>query len=128
MKFIIKHEIRGRIRIHLIQDRMSYKEADILQYYLERLEEVTHAKVYEKTADAAIRFTGDRTAVIRALKAFHYSEVDVPAAVIEHSGRELNAVYKEKLINKVVLRLTRRWIVPYPVRAVYILCRALRYA
>ena len=128
MKFIIKHEIRGRIRIHLIQDRMSYKEADILQYYLERLEEVTHAKVYEKTADAAIRFTGDRTAVIRALKAFHYSEVDVPAAVIEHSGRELNAVYKEKLINKVVLRLARRWIVPYPVRAVYILCRALRYA
>ena len=78
MKFIIKHEIRGRIRIHLIQDRMSYKEADILQYYLERLEEVTHAKVYEKTADAAIRFTGDRTAVIRALKAFHYSVRIIP--------------------------------------------------
>ena len=35
MKFAIKHEIKGRIRIHLAQKHMTYRQADILQYYLE---------------------------------------------------------------------------------------------
>ena len=35
MKFAIKHEIKGRIRVHLAQKRMTYRQADILQCYLE---------------------------------------------------------------------------------------------
>ena len=31
MKFAIKHEIKGRIRIHLAQKHMTYRQADILQ-------------------------------------------------------------------------------------------------
>lgn len=46
MKFIIKHEIPGRIRIHMVQKQMSCKEADTLLYYLKTLEYVTQAKVY----------------------------------------------------------------------------------
>ena len=34
MKFVIKHEIRGRLRIHLYQREMSIRQADLLQYYL----------------------------------------------------------------------------------------------
>ena len=34
MKFTIKHEIRGRIRIHNCQKTMSADQADELQYYL----------------------------------------------------------------------------------------------
>ena len=30
MKFIIKHEIRGRLRIHVVQRKMTCAEADIL--------------------------------------------------------------------------------------------------
>ena len=33
MKFAIKHEIKGRIRIHLAQKHMTYRQADILQCY-----------------------------------------------------------------------------------------------
>lgn len=40
MKFAIKHEIKGRIRIHLAQKRMTYRQADILQCYLEDYSEV----------------------------------------------------------------------------------------
>ena len=36
MKFAIKHEIKGRIRIHLAQKHMTYRQADILQCYLEK--------------------------------------------------------------------------------------------
>ena len=44
MKFKIKHEIQGRIRIHVRQKHMTYEEADILLYYLHNLKYVTFAK------------------------------------------------------------------------------------
>lgn len=35
MKFTIEHEIKGRIRIHLIQRKMTYGQADSLPYVLQ---------------------------------------------------------------------------------------------
>ena len=63
MKFMIKHEIPGRIRIHVVQKQMSYQEADALLYYLNTLEYITQAKVYRRTADACVCFTGKRVPI-----------------------------------------------------------------
>lgn len=49
MKVVIKHESRGRMRVHLIQNRMTCGQADILLYYLQRLDGVTEEKVYERS-------------------------------------------------------------------------------
>ena len=46
MKFVIKHEIRGRIRFHVAQKNMSYREADILQYYLDSMQYVSSASPF----------------------------------------------------------------------------------
>ena len=35
MKFVIKDEIRGRIRVRVKQNEMTCREADILQYYFD---------------------------------------------------------------------------------------------
>ena len=43
MKFAIKHEIKGRIRIHLAQKHMTYRQADILQCYLEKEENIKNS-------------------------------------------------------------------------------------
>ena len=51
MKFAIKHEIKGRIRIHLTQKSMTYRQADILQCYLEAQTNVTRASIYVRTQD-----------------------------------------------------------------------------
>ena len=77
MKFIIKHEIRGRLRIHVVQPRMTYAEADTLSWYLERQENITGVKVYERTADAVICYKGGRSALIRLLKGFTYEKAEV---------------------------------------------------
>lgn len=63
MKFIIKHEVKGRLRIHVIRNRMTCAEADILCWTLEKQEDITSVKVYERTADAVIYYTGDRGAI-----------------------------------------------------------------
>lgn len=127
MKFIIKHEIRGRLRIHVVQPRMTYAEADTLSWYLERRENITGVKVYERTADAVICYKGDRSALIRLLKGFTYEKADVPENILTDSGRELNAVYKEKLIARTVLHYGCRLFVPYPVRAAITFFRSLKY-
>ena len=72
MRFQIKHEIEGRLRVHMMQNRMTFAEADTLQYYLEGLPGVAHAKVYEKTCDAVVTYTAERADIITALKQFCY--------------------------------------------------------
>ena len=64
MKFIIKHEIPGRLRIHFPMRRMTYGEADTLQYYLQGFSYVTDVKVYERTADAVVRYVCERGEII----------------------------------------------------------------
>ena len=127
MKFMIKHEIPGRIRIHVVQKQMSYQEADALLYYLNTLEYITQAKVYRRTADACVCFTGKREPVIQALREFRYTSVKVPDEVFANSGRKINDSYQEKLIGKVLFHYAGKLLLPYPVRKAVILCKALHY-
>lgn len=127
MKFVIKHEIRGRIRIHILQNRMSYREADQLQYYLEMQPFISGVKVYLQTQDASITYTGEREQMIRLLKGFSYDRAEVPENVLENSGRKLNETYREKLINKVILRAGAKLLLPYPVNAAITAVKSVGY-
>lgn len=127
MRFVVKHEIRGRIRIHVLQKRMSYEEADILQYYLDNKEQVTRVQVKERVQDIVIFYTGDREAVIDMLRRFHYEAVSVPSTYLENSGRALNDQYYEKLVNRIVLHYGTRLLVPKPIRMVITWTKALKY-
>ncbi len=127
MKFIIRHELKGRLRIHVVQNRMTFAEADILAWYLQQLECVSSAKVYERTADAVICYHGSRDEMIHLLQVFQYENVIVPDEVIENSGRELNAYYKEKLIARIAWRILKRVIVPAPVRNLITVVKSVRF-
>ncbi len=127
MDFVIKDEIKGRLRIHLPQSKMTICQADTLQYYLSTLDFVKKAKVYERTADAVIVYEGERQPVIDALRAFSYETTDVPEKVFQASGRQLNADYQEKLAQKIIMRYVRKALLPYPIRVAYTGCMALKY-
>ena len=127
MKFIIRHESKGRIRIHAVQYRMTYAQADTLLYYLHSQKEITFAKVYDRTCDATISYAGDRERIIELLRNFHYENAEVPTGLIETSGRELNNSYQEKLIGKIVFHYARRIILPYPIRVCLTTIRSIRY-
>ena len=127
MKFFIKHEGKGRIRIHLGQSRMSYEQADTFLFFLQNLEEVTEAKVYDRTADAVIYYKGSRKRVIDAIRQFHYQQVQLPDGYLEHSGRKLNATYQEKLVDRVLLHYAIRFCLPAPIRAVYTTFKSVKY-
>ena len=127
MKFTIKHEKKGRIRVHLFQKYMNFTQADTLQYYLENLDGVKKAQVFNRTSDALIYYTGERNELLKAIQAFGYSRVSVPAQVLENSGRELNETYKEKLVNKVIFHYGRKLLLPYPLSAIYTTAMSVKY-
>lgn len=127
MRFVIKNEIRGRLRIHLKQKRMTYEEADLLQYYMENVEGVRFVKVYERTCDAVIGYTEGREDILQKLKTFHYEDVSVPTGYLENSGRAMNAEFKEELISKVFYHYLRRALLPAPLAAAYSTALSVKY-
>ena len=127
MKFYIKHESRGRIRIHLAQKRMSSVQAETLLYYLQNQNQVSFAKVYDRTSDAVICYQGERSEIIRMVQTFHYENVELPTGLLESSGRELNKEYQEKLISKVIYHFGRKWFLPAPIRNAYTAVVSIKY-
>ena len=96
---------------------MSSVQAETLLYYLQNQNQVSFAKVYDRTGDAVICYEGERAAVIRMIQLFHYEEVELPTGLLESSGRALNNEYQEKLISKVIYHFGRKWLLPAPIRA-----------
>ena len=127
MKFVVKHEIKGRIRVHFCQKRMTFEEADTLQYYLDSQEMITSSKVQERTQDATICYTGEKSAVIALLRSFQYEKVDVPDVYRQNSGRETNREYWDKLVTKVVVHYGNKLFLPMPIRTVITGVKAVKY-
>ena len=127
MKFTIKHESRGRMRVHMEQYRMTYEQADTLLYVIHNHRNVTFVKVYDRTADAVIEYVGDREQIIELLRHFHYESANVPQTVIKTSGRELNNSYQEKLIGSVVWHYSKKLLLPLPIRIALTIGRSIKY-
>ena len=127
MKFVIKHEIKGRIRIHILQSRMTFEQADTLEYYLSNNKLVTSVKVRERLQDATISYIGSREDIIKLLTSFKYNNVKVPDVYLQNSGRELNREYWDKLVNKVFLYGANKIFLPNPIRECITLTKSVKY-
>ena len=127
MRFQIVHEIKGRIRIHILQTYMSDKEADTLQYYLDNSGLVRSAKVYERTQDAVICYKGSRQEMLKQLQQFSYQAVQLPESVEALSGRRTNREYMDKLAGKVILRMGSKALLPFPIRSAVTVVKSAKY-
>ena len=127
MKFQIRHEIRGRMRIHVIQSRMSFAQADTLQYYLEQCESVISAKIQNRTEDVTFCYEGNRDAILEVLKAFSYEKTDVPDTYIKNSGREMNQRYWDQLVEQTFWHFGNKLFLPFSVRAVITTVKSVKY-
>lgn len=127
MRFRIEHELKGRMRLHVCTKKMSYEEADTLQYYLGSFPFVTKVKVHENIGNVTVNYVGSRKQLCEALAAYRPETVDVPDEFLHNSGRRLNEEYKEKLINKVLFMAGTKLFLPAPVRTVITIAKAGKY-
>ncbi len=122
MKCRILHESKTRMRIRVLRYRMTYEQADKLEYYLRSLPQVTKAAVSDRTLDATICFRSGRDEIVQALSQFNFEETQV--AVPEHTGRALAREYEDKLFFLAGRRLITRYLLPTPIALVYNTVRA----
>ena len=127
MKFKIEHEIRGRVRLHICQKRMTCRQADQLEYFLTNLEGVTAAKVVERNQDAVISFSGNREEILKEVQGFSYEKAEAPESYLQNSGREMNGEYWEKMVNHVVLHYGKKIFLPLPIRTFLTTLKSVKY-
>ena len=127
MRFKIEHEIRGRVRLHICQKRMTCRQADQLEYFLTNLEGVTAAKVVERNQDAVISFSGNREEILKAVQGFSYEKAEAPESYLQNSGGEMNGEYWEKMVNHVVLHYGKKIFLPLPIRTFLTTLKSVKY-
>ena len=114
MRFVVRAESRGRIRVHADIDRMHLSEADTLEYYLKALPGVGHVKVYDRTCDAVILYDCDRDDVTEALARFSFDDEAARALVPEHTSRVSDREFENRLLNRTIFRYARKLLLPHP--------------
>ncbi|SCH95639.1 Copper-transporting P-type ATPase [uncultured Clostridium sp.] len=115
------------MRIHILQSRMSFEQADILQYYLDAKEQVINAKIQERTADVTVSYQGSREEILSVLEAFTYERTQVPEVYLKNSGRQMNREYWDRLVNKTVIYFGNKIFLPYPIRAGITMITSVKY-
>ena len=127
MRFKIEHEIRGRVRLHICQKRMTCRQADQLEYVLTHLNGVISVNVVERTQDVVICYSDNREEMLRAIQRFSYEKAEAPESYLQNSGREMNGEYWEKMVNHVVLHYGKKIFLPLPVRTFLTTLKSVKY-
>lgn len=127
MKCKILHESRGRIRVHLMCNRMTLHDADILEYYMRNIDGVTSVKVYDRTQDAIIIYKTERKSIIRALAKFSFKAKEAIELVPEHTSRQLHRDFEDRLIFTTVSHIATKLFLPVPIRTALTLFRSIKY-
>ena len=127
MKCTILHESRGRLRVHVCNVRMTLHRADVLEAYLNHHDAVSKAKVYERTGDVVVCYTGSRKAAVAALSGYRFDDPELDALVTSADSRRINQEYQEKMYDLVAGRVLRKLFLPAPLDAAYTVLRSLHF-
>jgi len=127
MRFQIRHETKARLRIHLPMRRMTYRQADILEYYLQSIKEFRDTRIYERTGDVVVVYDCERERALEILRAFSFEKAQVPERVSESSGRELSAQYRDRIITEILLHFGKKLILPFSIRRIWERIKAVKF-
>ena len=118
MRYVVLHKSDKRIRIKTPIINMSYRQADLLEYYLKSIPWIKDAVVDERTCNATIIFNNvsdnNEDALRNALALYDENSEEVKALLPEETGRALNREYEEKLIIKIASHYVSKMLLPAP--------------
>ena len=128
MKYQIKHEIQGRIRLHILQ-KLTLTELDKLYCSLSEKKYIKHCKVYAPTNDLMLEYNCDRKEVLQLLTGLHTNELIVSESSLAAvtASRELNAKYKSKLLRKIAAHAINKLIIPFSLRVIILAIKTARF-
>lgn len=130
MQYLILHESRQRLRLHVPRLNLTLREADILEAYLNSLSFVKSARVHERTGDAIVFLVNKdagRPALLKALDRFSFVDESIAALAPEHSVRAMNRRYQEKMTALILGRVFRSLFFPKSLQIVWTVGKSVRF-
>lgn len=127
MKCKIVYESRGRLRVQLLQKRMTLRQADLLEGWLQAQAGVQQATVHERTCCAIVRYTGERARILAHFRVFCWERAEAEIEIPQQSSREINRAYEERLVSMAVFRLVRSVFFSAPLRMAFTVARSVPY-
>ena len=106
---------------------MTLRQADIVEYYLRSKPFVRDVKVYDRTGDAVIFYRGGRCDVVSALAKFTFNDAKITALVPEHTGRELDRKFEDRLIFLLAKKAFSMLFLPNKIRFAIAVIKSLKY-
>lgn len=128
IKFQIKHEIKGRLRVHLTE-KLSENDMYTLYCYLSGNPLVKSCKVYTATYDVVINFEGNRRKILNLLFYLDLHTLNIPEEIVQSVAvtQNINTEYKNKMIKKIIYRNINRFILPTGIRYIILCGKAVKY-
>jgi heavy metal translocating P-type ATPase len=117
----------NRFHLDLMQRRLSETEADVLYYTLIELPGIENVKVYQRTAQLAVRYVGVESAILDYISDMDLSDPALQDNVPTISARATNEMYKNKILNKVMLRIGKWLFLPLPIRTAVTIYQAVPF-
>ena len=131
MKCVVLHESGKRLRVRIPAARLTLKEADVIEYYIRSLPDVSDVKVYERTSDAVIIFASSavnhKKSFLEAMEAFRGDDESITALCPENSGRAVNREYEEKIVMKCLSKAFRTLFFPVMLNTAVCAVKSVRY-
>lgn len=131
MKIVILHKSKCRLRGRVPILNMSFRQADLLEYYLKNIPEVKDASVDERTCNATIVFYNasqeNENILNEALERYDEKSEELALNVPEETGRKLNREYQEKLFFKILFHNFMKLFVPTPIRIAKTMVKSIPY-
>ncbi len=118
MKFSIIHESAGRFHLQLSKSRLTVSQADTLYYALVDRDEIESIQIFRRTAQLVIKYRYNGDDVLLFLECLDIDNPELISKVPEVSVRATNESYKEKIIDKFLMRFIKRVCLPLPIRTV----------
>lgn len=121
MRYQIRQKNRGRLHLQLEQRRLTSEEADILYYALIELEGVVKVQVFPRTAQVIVQHDGAERTVLDFLDRMDPADPSLADLIPSVSVRATGEEYRERIIEMVLMRAFKRFLVPVPIRTVWTL-------
>lgn len=128
MKFKILHEIRGRLRIHIL-NQCSQADFDRLFCALSANRKIKRCKVYPATNDLMIEYSCGRQDALKLLCQINAETAAVPEHALSSvtKARELKQEYANRLVRKIAARYFTRFFIPKYIRVAILAVKAAQY-
>ena len=126
MQFAIQHQTRSYMRLRLLRGRFTDAEAEVLEYALSNLKNVSGVKLYPASGGIAFSYKGDKELILKKLRSLQFQNVKLFAEELEESidsaelaRRKLSPALKRKLRCKVIVEAAADMLLPTPVQLGY---------